>query len=148
MTGAMANNVEAVVTPFAPVTPQGAITYSGTAVFGMALILEDHNLYSYSGDSAVAYVTTGDIGDPMRYSLMRTVRPKFRLYPAVNAAIATPLYRHNLGDTQLAGAPAQLTRYGAFAMRQAARYHALRIRTAADCEIVGMDVDWEPQGLR
>jgi hypothetical protein len=148
MTGKIANNVEAVVTPFAPVIPQGAISYSAAAVFGMALVLGDHNLYSYSGDFAVGYVTTGDIGDPMHYSLLRTVRPKFKIYPAVNAAIATPLYRHNLGDTQLAGPQAQLTRYGAFAMRQAARYHALRIRTAADCEIVGMDVDWEPQGTR
>jgi len=84
----------------------------------------------------------------MRYSLMRTVRPKFKIYPAGNAAIAKPLYRHNLGDTQLAGPQAQLTQYGAFAMRQAARYHAVRIQTAADCEIVGMDVEWETQGTR
>jgi hypothetical protein len=48
----------------------------------------------------------------------------------------------------LAGPQAQLTSFGAFAMRQSARYHALRIRTAADCEIVGMDVDWELQGTR
>jgi hypothetical protein len=148
MTGMVANNVEAVVTPFAPVTLDGSISYSGTAVFGMALILGDHNLYSYSGDAAVGYVTTGDIGDPMRYSLIRTVRPKFKIYPAANASIATPLYRHNLGDIQLAGPQAQLTSFGAFAMRQSARYHALRIRTAADCEIVGMDVDWELQGTR
>jgi len=148
MTGVIPNNVEAVVTPFAPVTPEGVIDYSATAVFGMALILGDHNLYSYSGQPAVGYVTTGDIGDAMRYSLMRTVRPKFKIYPAGNAAIAKPLYRHNLGDTQLAGPQAQLTQYGAFAMRQAARYHAVRIQTAADCEIVGMDVEWETQGTR
>lgn len=148
MTGKIANNVEAVVTPFAPVTPQGVISYSSQAVFGMALVLGDHNLYSYSGDFAVGYITTGDLGDPMRYSLLRTVRSKFKIYPAGNAALATPLYRHNLGDTQLAGPQAQLTRYGAFPMRQAARYHALHIQTAADCEIVGMDVDWEQQGTR
>jgi hypothetical protein len=148
MTGKIPNNVEAVVTPFVPITPQGAISYSASAVFGMALMLGDHNLYSYSGQAAVGYVTTGDIGDPMRYTLMRTVRPKFKIYPAGNAAVAIPLYRYNLGDTQFAGPESQLTRYGAFAMRQAARYHAVRIRTAADCEIVGMDVDWEPQGTR
>jgi hypothetical protein len=148
MTGRIANNVEAVVTPFAPVTSDGAIDYKATAAFGMALILGDHNLYSYSGGAAVGYVTTGDIGDPMHYSLLRAVRPKFKIYPEGNAAIATPYYRHNLGDTQLAGPQAQLTRFGAFAMRQSARYHALKIRTAADCEIVGMDVDWDLQGTR
>ena len=111
-------------------------------------MLGDHNLYSYSGDAAVGYVTTGDIGDAMHYSLMRLVRPKFKIYPESNLAIATPLYRHNLGDTQLAGPDAQLTQYGAFGMRQSARYHAVRIKTAADCEIVGMDVDWELQGTR
>jgi len=93
-------------------------------------------------------VTTGDIGDPMRYSLLRAVRPKFKIYPQRNAAIAVPYYRQNLGDTQFAGPPAQLTSYGAFAMRQSARYHAVRIRTAAECELVGMDVDWELQGTR
>ncbi len=148
MTGRIANNVEAVVTPFAPVTTAGAITYSATAAFGMVLMLGDHNLYSYSGDAAVGYVTSGDIGDAMHYSLMRLVRPKFKIYPESNLAIATPLYRHNLGDTQLAGPDAQLTQYGAFGMRQSARYHAVRIKTAADCEIVGMDVDWELQGTR
>jgi hypothetical protein len=96
----------------------------------------------------VGYLTTGDIGDPMHYSLLRAVRPKFKMYPEGNAAIAIPYYRHNLGDTQLAGPQAQLTRFGAFAMRQSARYHAVKIRTAADCEIVGMDMDWELQGTR
>jgi hypothetical protein len=148
MTGKVANNVEAVITPFAPITPNGSISYSPTAVFGMALVLADHNLHSYSGDPATGYVTTGDIGDPMHYSLVRTVRPKFKTYPAANAAIATPLYRHNLGDIQMAGQPCELTRYGAFAMRQAARYHAVRIQTSADCEIAGVDVDWEIQGTR
>jgi hypothetical protein len=148
MTGRMANNVEAVVTPFAPVTAEGAITYSATAAFGTALILADQNLYSYSGGAAVGYVTTGDIGDPARFSALRSIRPRFRLYPAANKAVATPYYRFNLGDTQFAGAPALLTRYGAFTLRQAARYHAVQIRTAADCEIAGMDVDWELQGTR
>jgi hypothetical protein len=148
MTGKMANNVEGVVTPFAPVTTGGVITYAATAALSMALILNDHNLYSYSGNAAVAYVTTGDIGDPMRFSALRAIRPKFKTYPAQNAAIANPYYRLNLGDTQFAGPPAQLTRYGAFAMRQSARYHAVRIRTAAECEIAGMDVDWELQGTR
>jgi hypothetical protein len=148
MTGKIANNVEAVVTPFAPVTGDGAISYSASTAFGMALMLGDHNLYSYSGAAAVGYVTSGDIGDPMSYSLLRAVRPKFKIYPRNNAAVATPLYRHNLGDTQLSGPQAQLTRFGAFAMRQSARYHALRIRTAAECEIVGMDVDWDVQGTR
>ncbi len=148
MTGVIPNNVEGVVTPFAPITAQGNITYSATAIFGMALVLGDHNLYSFSGGPAVASLTTGDIGDPMRYSLVRTVRPKFKTYPDGNAALATPLSRQNLGDTHLAGPHAELTPYGAFAMRQSARYHAVRIRTAADCEIVGMDVDWDPQGTR
>ncbi len=148
MTGTIVNNVEAVVTPFAAVTPQGAITYSATAAFGMVLMLGDHNLYSFSGKPGLGFVTTGDIGDPMRYSLLRAVRPKFKIYPQRNAAIAVPYYRQNLGDTQFAGPPAQLSSYGAFAMRQSARYHAVRIRTAAECELVGMDVDWELQGTR
>jgi hypothetical protein len=148
MTGRIANNVEAVVTPFAPVTPQGAISYLPTAVFGMALILGDHNLYSFSGDPARAYVTTGDIGEPMSYSLVRRIRPRFKTYPANDAALATPLHRQNLGDVQMAGQAAQLTHYGCFAMRQSARYHAVRIQTSADCELVGMDVDWEVQGTR
>ncbi len=148
MTGKVANNVEAVVTPFAPVTPDGAISYSPTAVFGMSLVLGDHNLYSFSGDFASGFVTTGDIGDPMHYSMVRTVRPRFKTYPPSNGAKATPLYRYNLGDLQMAGPQCELTPYGAFAMRQAARYHAVRIETSGDCEITGMDVDWDIQGTR
>ena len=148
MTGRMPNGVEAVVTPFAPLTAAGAISYSATASFGMALIVGDHNLYSYSGSAAPGYVTTGDVGDPARYSLLRGIRPKFKLYPAGNAAAAIPYYRYNLGDTQFAGQRAPLTRFGWFAARQAARYHAVKIESFADCEIVGMDVDWELQGSR
>ena len=111
-------------------------------------MLGDHNLYSYSGDAAVGYVTSGDIGDSMHYSMMRTVRPKFKIYPDGNLAVATPLYRHNLGDTQFAGPRGTADSIWRLCDEAVSALPRRSNKTSADCEIVGMDVDWELQGTR
>jgi len=145
-TGANANPIAAPMV--APVNPDGSITYAAGAPLGLAAVLGDGNLYSFSAGPAAAWLTTGDFGDAMRYSLLRGVRPRFASYPAGDGARLTPCYRYNLGDTQYANADAPLSSYGWFSVRQSARYHALRLTITAPCEVIAMDIDWSMQGTR
>lgn len=145
-TGSLVAPVQAVAQ--APVNLQGVLQYSPLAVFSQALILSDNAIYQMSGTPKGVYLTSGDLGIAGRLSLLRGARPRFSLYPGANAAQLQPLYRFNLGDQQYAGAPAPLTSYGWFSLRQSARYHAAKLSVWAECEIIGLELDWQVQGTR
>lgn len=117
-----------------------------TTAFG--IFLNDHALYTLTGTPGNSYFVTGDMGDPVDYTMVRRVRPVFSRFPTKPVSVSLSL-KENLGSTVRNGEMAVLNRdTGWINLRQTARLHRMRMNLQGDYEIMSFGYDAVPQGSR
>lgn len=102
-----------------------------------------HTLRSLTGVSGASSLTTGDVGDDDRYTLLRRVRPRYSIAP--DTAQMTAYLSHGSGDSVIEG-DTMLADDGKFDPLQSARWHRLRFNWTGDVETSGISLELQPEG--
>lgn len=101
-----------------------------------AIFNTSHVLQQLNGAASSVQITTGDYGDPLKYSTVTRVIPVFLSNPA--SANLVSFYRDNLGDALTQGETVALSK-GRFDFLRSARWHRARLDITGDNEIIGFD---------
>jgi len=100
-------------------------------------------LQTLNGSGGTSTITTGDIGDDNRESMLSRVRPRFLTAPT--SSTLTNYYRHNLGDALTAD---QTVTYasGRYDVLREARWHRFLLSFTGTHELPGVVIDLEAAG--
>lgn len=132
------------------------VAYNSYLIAGSADVIQgvfkdDEILYSYTGQpESGAYIELGDVGDDKNFFFVRRARPRFSIYPSIAGSSVANYRSHNLGETPELGQTVYLDPTpGWLNLRDNARFHRFKMNfSAGDCEILGVDVDLDPAGVR
>jgi hypothetical protein len=121
--------------------------FIGTSIYSSIIIKPDDKPYKFSGPPLKGFIKTGDFGDDSMYSFLRRVRLKFQAFP--QQLVTLQLYRKDAwGAAERMGAYGTLQKDGWINLRQSSRVHSGRIDTNGPFELVGMEYDAVPAGVR
>ena len=101
----------------------------------MAVFGTDHILKTLSGVSLSSSLTTGAIGDDMRYTLLKRIQPRFVNDPDTGSL--TNYYRMTDGASYTTGNTVTMNR-ARFDMLRSARWHKVKVDFTGDVELNGM----------
>ena len=104
----------------------------------------NHKLKSLSGPAANTSITTGDLGDDAKLSLMTRLRIRFLTAPV--SASLTNFYKLNSGDVLTTDQVTSMSN-GKFDVLREARWHRFQIAMTGDWEATGMVPEFEVGGL-
>jgi hypothetical protein len=104
-----------------------------------------HQIVSLNGECGSSSITTCDVGDDDRVSMISRVRVRYTQSPTT--ATATGYYKMNEGDALSIGASGSIND-GKFDLRQSGRFHRVRVEMTGDHKITGYDVGLIPAGGR
>lgn len=96
-------------------------------------------LQTLSGPSTSSSLTTGDLGDDTRFSLIRRAVPRFSVAPT--SASVVNFYRNNLNTAVVQDATSALSSTGRADFLREARWHRLRMDFTGPVETTGVVVD-------
>jgi len=103
----------------------------------------DKKVYLLSGTPGTWSITTGDIGDPDGFSLLRKVKPKWRTRPTTSTLVHR--HRNDPGDAHTEEAAVSLDT-DRFHTLRSARWHSYRLTCTGTGEIEAFRPDLVPQG--
>jgi len=125
--------------------------FAGSTDVVQAVFQPEAGMYTISGTpESGGYLTLGDWGNGEQYMYVRRMRPKFSIYPAVGTYCQNTM-RDNLGSsTTYAGQTTYMASDSGWVdLRDNRRYHRFKyVFPAGDTEIVGLDIDYKPEGVR
>lgn len=144
-------------TPLQGVTTQLSELYQANQ---SGVVQLDHTLYLNDTDPTQSittgvstYITTGDFGDYQRMFQTRRIRPGFSTYPNAPSGSnptaltqCTPLNQYVGGNTPVAGQATPISPDGWFNLMNTARLQRFRIDLYEQAELVGGQIDINPQG--
>lgn len=104
-----------------------------------------HQISLLAGVSSSSSMTMGDVGDDARYSTLRRVRARFVTAPT--SANMTNNYKATEGASLTVGSTVSMSD-GKFDVLRSSRFHRCTINFVGDHEIMGVDYDLQPDGLR
>ena len=126
--------------------------FSGSTEVVQAVFQPDAGMFTITGSPAAGgYLTLGDYGNGEQYIYIRRMRPKFAIYPENAGTYCANTMRDNLGSpTTAIGSTAYLdSPDGWVNLRDNRRYHRFTYTfPAGDCELLGLDIDYMPAGVR
>lgn len=108
-----------------------------------AIINTSKVLQTLNGNSTSSSLTSGDIGDDSKFSLLSRVKPRFITAPT-SASMAN-YYRNNLGDSLTTDATTSMSN-SRFDVIREARWHRFREDFTGPVEITGNVIDMENGG--
>ena len=121
------------------------LAFLGSEQTSPAIFDTSHMLKTLTGVSSSSEFTTGDYGDPQRFTTVTRVRPIFLTKPTT--ARLTNFYRNNMGDSLTTDASTDLSSYGSFDFIRDARWHRLGWEFTGDWEMAAFSPEWEVSGL-
>ena len=108
-----------------------------------AIINTSKVLQTLNGNSTSSSMTSGDIGDDSKFTLLTRVKPRFITAPT--SASMVNYYRSNLGDSLTTDATTTMSS-GRFDVMRESRWHRFRQDFTGPVEIAGNVIDLEPAG--
>lgn len=132
-------------------TIDGLASYSFDSQFwlsggrSLALFNQDHQLQSMTGRSIASSMTTGDIGDDDRYTMLNRMRLRFvPNYKPTSASVQTYVKEESGGTPVLASTDDMVD--GKFDVLDSARWHRATFLFTGDHRVSGMSVNLIPEG--
>lgn len=102
-------------------------------------------LQTLNGSSTTSSITTGDMGDDEKFTLISRVRPIFLTKPT--SSTMTNYYKQNIGDSLTTGGTSTFTD-GKYDRLRSARWHRLQFDFVGDWEMADMSIYASDEGMR
>ena len=103
-----------------------------------------HQILTLTGQATTSSMTSGDMGDEQRFSMLNRVIPRWLTKPTTASMIN--YYRDNLGDSLTTDQTTTIDARGRFDVMREARWHRIRMDFTGPTEITGFTPELVPGG--